>query len=319
MSDFISNLQKELVEKKGVAPTTADSYVRTLVVLNNKTPFKNLGFLKKTEDILAKLEGYAETTQKSILAMLVSVLGMFQSPTYKKSYTVYHEKMVEAMKEEKENHTSEKTDKQKENWIDWNVIKKMSDDGYAKVKTYKNVLTSKELDHLLNTTILSLYTCIPPRRNQDYLDMLVVKKWNDKMPTDKNYLDLYNSQFVFNKYKTSKKYGTQIVKIPNDAENPLMDVLEAYLKHHPQFKTLKGKNSEPIPFLVGSTGTLTAANSITRILNKVFGKNVGSSMLRHSFLTSKYGDIIQEQQEDSAAMGHSISEQREYVRTDLKE
>nr|WPF46733.1 MAG: hypothetical protein [Lake Baikal virophage 11] len=313
MSDFISNLQKELVEKKSIAPTTADSYVRTLVVLNNKAPFKNLGFLKKTDDILAKLDGYADTTQKSILAILVSVLGMI--PSYKKAYTVYHQKMVEAMKEAEENHTTEKTSKQKENWIDWNVIKKMSDDAYTKIKTYKNTLTSKELDHLLNTTILSLYTCIQPRRNQDYLDMLVVKKWNDKMPTDKNYLDLSNSQFIFNKYKTSKKYGTQIVKIPNDEKNPLMDILEVYLKHHPQFKMLKGKNSEPIPFLVGSTGTLTAANSITRILNKVFGKKVGSSMLRHSFLTSKYGDIIQEQQEDAAAMGHDIEMQRDYVKT----
>jgi len=318
MADFITNLQKELIEKKGVAPTTADSYVRTLVVLNNKVPFKNLGFLKKTDDILTKLNEYAETTQKSILAMLVSVLGMFPSPTYKKSYTIYRQKMVEAMKEAQENHTTEKTEKQETNWIDWKDIKKMSDEAYAKVKTYKNNLTPKELDHLLNTTILSLYTCIPPRRNQDYLDMVVVKKWSaNTSPKDKNYLDLADSQFVFNKYKTSKKYGTQIVKIPNDAENPLMDVLAAYLKHHPQFKTLKGKGAEPIPFLVGSAGgPLTAANSITRILNKFFGKKVGSSMLRHSFLTSKYGDLVQEQMEDAQDMGHSIEEARNtYIKT----
>lgn len=315
MSDFVSNLQKELVEKKGVAPTTADSYVRTLVVLNNKTPFKNLGFLKKTDEILARLDDYAETTKKSILAIIVSVLGMFQSPTYKSSYNVYHQKMIEAMKEAQENHTSDKTEKQKENWIEWNDIKKISDDSYTKIKTYKNTLTHKELDHLLNTTILSLYTCVPPRRNQDYLDMLVVKKWNDKMSKDKNYLDLAGGQFIFNKYKTAKKYGTQTVKIPNDDENPLMDVLTLYLKHHPNFKEMKGKNPEPIPFLVNSAGALTAANSITRILNKVFGKKVGSSMLRHSFLTSKYGDVIKEQNEDANAMGHDVEMQRDYVKT----
>jgi hypothetical protein len=37
-------------------------------------------------------------------------------------------------------------------------------------------------------------------------------------------------------------------------------------------------------------------------------------MLRHSYLSSKYGDIIEEQQKDAEAMGHSVSEQRDYVK-----
>jgi len=314
-TDFVSNLHKELVAK-GLASSTADSYIRTLMVLNDKVPFKNLVFLKNKDAIMAKVSEYAETTQKSVLAMLVSVLSLYQTkPTYKSSYAFYQGKMVEAMKEAQENKTSEKTDKQKENWLEWDDIKKLSDEAYAKVKGFKNNLTPKEAEHLLNTTILSLYTCVPPRRNQDYLDMLVVKKWNDKMDKSHNYLDLAGEQFIFNKYKTAKKYGEQIVKIPNDAENPLMDILSVYLKHHPMFKTMKGKNPEPIPFLVGPSGPLTAVNSITRVLNKMFGKKVGSSMLRHSFLTSKYGEVLEEQKEDSNAMGHDLNMQRDYIRT----
>jgi hypothetical protein len=188
---------------------------------------------------MTKLAEYAPSTQKSILALIVSTLSLFQSkPTYKSTFSFYHEKMVEAMKEARDSETSEKTDKQKTNWIDWKDIKKLSDDSYAKVKelSSKKVLTTKEAEHLLNTTVLSLYTCVPPRRNQDYLDMLVVKKWDDKMDKSHNYLDLAGSQFIFNKYKTAKKYGTQIVKIPNDEENPLMDTLAAYLKHNPFYK-----------------------------------------------------------------------------------
>jgi hypothetical protein len=319
-SDFVSNLHKELIEKKDVVASTADSYIRTLIVLNDKVPFKNLSFLKKKDVVMAKLAEYAPSTQKSVLAMIVSVLSLFQSkPTYKSTFTFYHNKMVDAMREARESETSEKTDKQKTNWIDWKDIKKMSDDAYAKVKelSTKKVLTSKEAEHLLNTMVLSLYTCVPPRRNQDYLDMLVVKKWDEKMDKSHNYLDLAGSQFVFNKYKTAKKYGTQIVKIPNDEENPLMDTLAAYLKHNPFYKAMKGKNPAPIPFLVSSDGTpFVAANSITRILNKIFGKKVGSSMLRHVYLSDKYGKQLEEQKEDSAAMGHDLDMQRSYIRTE---
>jgi len=313
-SDFVSNLHTHLMKEKSVVASTADSYIRTLIVLNDKVPFKNLSFLKKKDVIMAKLAEYAVSTQKSVLAMIVSVLSLFQSkPTYKSTFAFYHDKMVEAMKEARESETSEKTDKQKTNWIDWKDVKKISDDAYAKVKelSTKKMLTTKEADHLLNTMVLSLYTCVPPRRNQDYLDMLVVKKWDEKMDKSHNYLDLADSQFVFNKYKTAKKYGTQIVKIPNDEENPLMDTLAAYLKHNPFYKSMKGKNPAPIPFLVSSDGTpFVAANSITRILNKIFGKKVGSSMLRHIFITNKYGTVKGDMEADATAMGHSVAEQQ---------
>jgi len=82
------------------------------------------------------------------------------------------------------------------------------------------------------------------------------------------------------------------------------------LKHHP---LLKGKKSD-IPFLVDSNGThYTATNAITRILNKLFGKKVGSSMLRKIYLTSKYGDkldLLKEMKHISSQMGHSPATQQ---------
>jgi hypothetical protein len=60
-----------------------------------------------------------------------------------------------------------------------------------------------------------------------------------------------------------------------------------------------------------------AINSITRVLNKIFGKKVGSSMLRHIFLSDKYGKTLDEQKEDSAAMGHSLNQQRDYIKQEV--
>lgn len=310
-SDFVLNLSKELVDKKNVVETTAQSYIRTLMTLNEKKPIKNLAFLRNKEEVMKKIDEYSESTQKTILGALTSVLSLFkEKPTYKAIHRFYQEKMMEKMKAVSDVPAGEKNDKQTTNWMEWKEIKDVSATMYAKAKEYasKKVLTPKEAEHLLNTVVLSLYTCVPPRRNQDYLDMVIVKKWNDKMPTSSNYLDLAGSQFIFNKYKTAKKYGSQIVKIPNDDVNPLMDVLTAYLRHHELYKASKGK--EAVPFLVQNGAPLTAANAITRILNKIFGKKVGSSMLRHIFLSDKYADVKEEQEADAEAMGHSVAEQQ---------
>ena len=55
--------------------------------------------------------------------------------------------------------------------------------------------------------VLSLYTMFPPRRNQDYQYMKVVKTESQAKNTDFNYLILDSKQFVFNKYKTSNIHG----------------------------------------------------------------------------------------------------------------
>jgi hypothetical protein len=72
-----------------------------------------------------------------------------------------------------------------------------------------------------------------------------------------------------------------------------------------------------VKFLVSQSGEpLTAVNAITRLLNKVFGKKIGSSMLRHIYISDKYKDVMEEQQKDAANMGHSVELQREYFKKD---
>ena len=314
ISEFMNLLSKELIEKKGVVESTANAYVKTLYILNDKAPFKTLSFLRNKEIILKKVNDYSASTQKSILASIVSILSLVKDkPTYKSIHQYYYEQMMGKAKTPTEKDESDKTEKQKENWISWKEIKELVDTYRQKMLEYgaKKTITPNEFTHLLQYLVLSLYVYTQPRRNQDYLDMMVVKKWKEDLPKDKNYLDLATSKFIFNKYKTSKKYGMQTTEIPNTAEAPLMDAIHTYLKFHPQFKATKGK--EPVPFLMTADGkALTAVNAITRILNKIFGKKVGSSMLRHIFLSDKYD--IKEMEEDAEAMGHSVAEQRKYLR-----
>lgn len=136
--------------------------------------------------------------------------------------------------------------------------------------------------------------------------MVVVKKWKDDMPKEVNYYDQKGNRFIFNKYKTSKTYGQQIVELPDS----LSEVLKQYIRRHPMNKEIKTN----YPLLVNASGEpLEQNNSITRILNKIFGKKVGSSMLRHIFITDKYGGTLVEQLKDSVAMGHNHhTQQRVY-------
>lgn len=311
-TEFMKSLIQQLVDAKGVAPSTANLYIRTLTAINGG-PFKSLAFLRKKEAVEERLKTYAESTQKSMLTAIVSVLSLVaDKSTYKSIHAHYHAKMMERIKTERSKDTSEPSQKQRDNWMSWKEVEGLHKELEETMKALakKKTLTSSESELLLRGMILSLYVLVPPRRNQDYLRMQVVKSWSDDLPADCNYLDLDGKRFLFNTYKTSKKYGTQEVSIPSE----LVELVEAYLKHHAPYK--QGKGKRPVPFLVhGSGDPLTAVNAITRVLNRVFGKKVGSSMLRHIFLSDKYGKIAEEQSKDSEAMGHSVNEQRAYIKT----
>ena len=317
-NEFMLNLHKRLCEKtygeppKKLSETTASAYIKTLAILNDKKPFTNLSFLKKTEEIMKRIEPYAESTKKSLLASLTSVLSLDKDKAgYKKTYKFYHDKMMEKVKIAKAEDTTVANEKQTENWLTWEeVLKKLAELKEAStVFQNEKVINNEQFHTLLSYTILSLYTEVPPRRNQDYLNMDVyraLKKDNlADLDKNKNYLIVLKgvpTEFIFNVYKTAKTYGQQKVAVPPT----LREVLLMYLKR------VGGKAKEAPLLRNPDLSILTQANAITRILNKVFGKKVGSSMLRHIYLSSKYD--IKEMTDDATGMGHSLSEQKEYLK-----
>jgi hypothetical protein len=308
VSDFMVSLAKRLIDSREIAETTANAYIEQLKQLNKGLSYSNLGFLKKRDTIMVKIGQYAESTQKSVLGVLVSVLSLEKDkPTYKSVYNFYYERMMEASKKAKNTDTAVKTDKQAANWITWDEVVKRHGELAEAVKglVKSKLISSSGWYVLLGYVLLSLYVLLPPRRNQDYQDLYVVKHWSDKLAKDKNYYDATAHKFVFNKYKTSKTHGAQEIDISDN--KPLLDVITTYLKLHPS------KSKSEYKFLVGADGSaLSSVNSITRVLNKVFGKQIGSSMLRHIYLSSKYN--IEEMKKDADAMGHTLGVQKEYLK-----
>ena len=59
------------------------------------------------------------------------------------------------------------------------------------------------------------------------------------------------------------------------------------------------------------------SNALTKKLNNIFDKKIGSSMLRKMYLTNKYSDVMNEMKEDAKDMGTSSSVmQTNYIKKD---
>jgi integrase len=297
------------LQEKGLSESSIRLYIRNLQKLSGDNPIKSLTFLKDVEEIEKKLSGYKPNTIRNYVISIVSVLGLDKDKRGKKKlYDTYASQLIQSNKTLREEaEKNEKSETQKENWLSWDEIEQKWNELKGKVEVFKSSksITAGQYSQLLDFVVLSLYVLVPPRRN-DYQQMMIVGK--TPSDTSTNYVDLERKQFVFNKFKTAKREGQVVIPIPD----ALQSVLQIYLRFHPLYKNGK----EPVAFLVGADGRpLTATNSITRILNRVFGKRVGSSLLRHSYLSSKYKDVRQEMKKDSEAMSHSVeTQQTQYVK-----
>jgi integrase len=311
--DFKEQLREQL-KRRELSENSINLYLRNLERLNNNKPLKNLTFLSKIDDVKERLKDYKENTQRVFLISIVSTLNAVKDSNKRlqKTYKTYYDMMNDLNKHLREQPTEKKSDSQEQNWLSWEEVRDKYNEIASKVPTDKKELSEKEYEALLQCVIMSLYIELPPRRNQDYGKMMVVKSVTDGMSKDVNYLDLDKKEFVFNVYKTAKKYGQQTVSIPEK----LMDTIILYLKSHPIIRGKINKKTN-VPFLVKYDGKpLDKINSITRVLNRVFKKNIGSSMLRHIYLSGKYDNISEEQKKDAEMMGHSVGQQKDYIKND---
>jgi len=304
----------ENLKNKGIGESSLNLYLNNLKRLNDGNEIKNFNFLKDETKILERIKDYKKNTRRTYLISIVSLLK--QEPKMKKIYDKYYTILMEYNKDMKTN--NDKSETQKENWISQDEVKKIYSDLSEKVKPIleKKKITVDDYNLLLQHLILSLYTLQPPRRNLDFQNMLVVRNYNPEMDKAFNYLDLDNKKFHFNNYKTNKTYSTQTTDISDD----LFNVIIKFLKFHPEFKQLK-KKSCSFPFLVDANNIqFETKNSITRILNKIFDKKIGSSMLRNIYLTSKYSNNLNELQKDAKAMGTSASTiENQYIKLEKNE
>ena len=291
MSDLKSLLQEKIKENR---PNLSSSSVKTYIsILSNL--YKKLNgdgniewFERENNEILKYLDDKNDQTRKTTLSALFILTNMKE----------YQTVMNTIMKKVNDDYKNQKmNEKQKDNWISVNEIKEK----YNVLSVDANLMLNKK--KILNENIMMEFllmsflggVVIPPRRSLDYSEM---KIRNYDVKTDNYYK---GNKFYFNKYKTVKTYGLQILDVPKELNN----VLKKWIKINTNDYMIYSSN-----------GNKLSCPQITRILNKVFGKNISTSMLRHIYLTNVYKDVPQINKMENLAneMGHSISTAMEYIK-----
>jgi len=297
-----------LFESRNLSDNTLKLYKRNLLKLNNDEVIKNLNFLKNEAVILDKIKSYAKTTQRSYIISICSILKNIDK--FKKQYDNYFKHLKTMNSDLKVNTT--KTETQKDNWLSTEAIDKIYTELKDEVNLFstKKKLTKPQFSKLQDLLLMSLYTCIQPRRNRDYFLMKIVQQSDDYSDDDFNYLILNKKEPVnmkLNKYKTDKKYKSIDIELPIE----LKDVIKLYLKYYP--------STEDDKFLLlnNKLKQMKNNNDITLQLNKIFQNKVSSSMLRNIFLSNKYSKVINDLKTDTSAMGTSVSTALDnYIKSD---
>lgn len=264
------DLSKEL---KKIRPTLSDGSLKTYTSIL-KSLHKRIfgGDIQKddfdeTDRVLKHLEDLPPNRRKTILSALVVISG---KPDYRsemlsdiKDYSADSKKM-------------EKTQTQSENWVSKEDIMALynqhKQDALSCYK--KSKLNMNDLQTIQNYIILCLLggVFIAPRRSLDYTEFKIKNINKD----DDNYLD--KNELVFNKYKTAKFYNEQRVSIPKE----LKSILTKWIK-----------NNDSDYLLYDSNGGKLTSVKLNQRLNKIFGKKASVNLLRHSYLTDKFGDEIE--------------------------
>ena len=204
MTDFL-----DIFNKKKISETSKKLYIQNIKRLNGNQEIKNLNFLNNASKIFEKIKDKSKNTQRTYLISVVSLLKELPEKKYKKLYDIYYKFLMEFNKELKDN--TEKSEKQKDNWISQDELKDIYET--TKEKAIPNLLpnrkkdaTPEQWDTILKYFILSLYYLQSPRRNKDFLEMYIIKKYHDDLDKTFNYYSIDDKTFHYCNYKTKAKY-----------------------------------------------------------------------------------------------------------------
>lgn len=310
------DIKQSIIEKR---PNLSQSSIKTYMSNINQTA-RELGvelqttddIIKNYKEILEFLKKFSPVVRKTKLSAFIVAIDEKDKNTEDVN-NILADLRVQLYKDANEVNSEENKQKlskrQEDNYITWDEVLeryeqlKIESEPLFKLKN----LTKKQFQRLQDFVILSLYVLTPPRRSMDYTDFKIrnfdKEKDNYMVTTGKKKVPT----LVFNSYKNASRIGQQRLQISNALRNIIMKWMD--------------KNPHDY-LLVGSKGdTKISQPKLNLYLNNIFGKNIGSSLLRHIYLTSKYSDVdLEDLQETTNSMGNSqIDRTLKYVRKKNKE
>lgn len=296
-SENTKKIQAILVERfNQLAPVTVLNYSRTLSSLYwLKNPNTEIDFewFKNIEDIEDAIKDRPISSQKSIYVALAKLteLEYYTSKIYELGIEIGKRDALHI-----------KSEKQEKAWKTIDEIKQIYDDLAKKTKYLFSKTapwTQIEMQDASNFVLFVLTSGLffEPRRTRDWTEM----KIKDIDKEKGNYIE--GNLFVFNAYKTSTTYGRVSIDIPKEVKY----ILNKYIKRNPYDY-----------LLVQRDGKKLSGVNVTQRLNALYGTNISTSMLRHIYLSERFGDIIDTMSQLNTAaknMGNNIEVAMSYIKT----
>ena len=300
--DSFKNLIRDTIKENRpkLSESSIKTYISTLYNLHknlNSSHSSNkssvtLAFFNDEKPILDYLDDKPPQSRKSILSALYILTN---NPKYR-------EQMIVDCKVVNDEYKNQKKDtKERDNWISIDEIKSKYDELFKKVKAIfsKSMIAdySTIMDYFL-LAFLGGVSGLAPRRSLDY----ALLKINNYDKTKDNYYKA--GKLYFNKYKTSDKYGLQILDVPKEVNN----IIKKWLKINKGDYMLFSTNKNPL-----------SSSQISRMLNKIFDrKSISVDMLRHIYLSDLYKNVpsIRDMEKTAQDMAHSLGTAMTYVKRD---
>ena len=288
--------------RPNVARTTVATYLSVLKNLyysvHSPEDKINVEWFRNQEEVLKAVEKYPVRSRKTFLsAVLVINNGRFS------------DKILNQVKEDNAtlnelDGSNVKSEKQEENWLEYDEVKEVWNKFYNVVKHLLNsrstITRRSDLNDLSDFMLLSLTSGVffPPRRSE----WAQVKIKNYDTEKD-NYVDAKNGVIVLNLYKTRSTYGPEKIILPKEFKI----ILKKYLAILPETQE----------YLIFDTHDKPTNNvKMAHRLNFLFDRKISTTMLRHIY-ASKRAEMIpalREMQEDAAKMGHSLQQHMDYIK-----
>ena len=321
-----SHLKERFENKFNLSPLTVKNYISQLKKFENL----DISDIDEIEDEL--FNNYTLSNYKNMIIALLKYLNLDQ--IHNQDIIEKYQHYLDDVEEQLINASdlvNEKTQKEQDKWIRQGELQLVFNEYENKIDKYQlfeaKYFELKKYDKTLLTdfVVLSLFTLLPPRRAKDYALMHVIdQKYYDPKDTRINWIVTRKNKplkFVFNNYKTSKKFGQQNIEINN---RKLILILKKYF-------ITRGYDGRNMIFILNTNGVKNklpykkriTADSLSLKIKNIFKKSyldkkINLNILRHSFISETIGTTEIEKmnirKQLAYEMAHGLSTQLNYIR-----
>jgi hypothetical protein len=190
--------EEEIIKRHKVSKSSAKLYIRNYETLLKKMDEDDM---KDPEKVLEVIDNLKPNTQRAYLLSMMRVLKLDEDEMNEmgKAYV----KLTREIDEKRETTSRDVPD------VDFSRKLRMIND------QIKETRSESKLEQLLqDKLVILIHSEIPARRGMDYYDMEIVGEPTDDIleddEMDNNYYNMRD--FIFKKFKSSKKHGSQTLK-----------------------------------------------------------------------------------------------------------